>query len=214
VLHDLPLFPLGLVLLPHELQPLHVFEPRYRELVARCEASDEPFAIVLADDEGMRQTGCTCRIAEVLERYPDGRSNIVVRGADPVLLVEVSDVLSYRTAIAEELADDATEAPSLLQERALASFAGLVEESGAGGAASVPEAGPQLSYELAGRIEFGTEVKQRLLEDRDEARRLARVVELIAGVRRGLRLTAEVQRRAARNGRVRTPDEIAGDLGL
>jgi len=214
VLNDLPLFPLGLVLLPGELQPLHIFEPRYRELVERCEASGEPFAIVLADDDGLRQTACTCRIAEVLERFPDGRSNIVVRGADPVRLVELSDAASYRTAIAEELPDDEAEAPSLLQEQALASFAGLVEESGAGSAANVPEAGPRLSYVLAGRIEFGTDVKQRLLEDRDEARRLARVVELIAGVRRGLRLATEVQRRAARNGRVRTPDEIAADLGL
>src|SRR4051794_41690309 len=82
-LPDLPVFPLPLVLLPGELLPLHIFEPRYRELVARCLAGPEPFCVVLEDDAGVRETGCLARDLTVLERLADGRLNIVVSGGGP-----------------------------------------------------------------------------------------------------------------------------------
>ena len=71
---DLPVFPLPLVLLPGELLPLHIFEPRYRELVGRCLAGPEPFGVVLDDDAGVREVGCLARDLTVLERLADGRT--------------------------------------------------------------------------------------------------------------------------------------------
>jgi Lon protease-like protein len=214
MLPDLPLFPLNIVLLPGELQPLHIFEPRYRELTARCERTGEPFAIVLADAQGLRRVACTCLIAQVLERFRDGRSNILVRGERPVELVELHDHRAYRTATARQLVDEVDEAPREAQEAAIASYEAIAAENEVGRAPEAPAPGPGLSYALAGRVDLGSDVKQRLLQDRDEVRRLAAVTELLEELTRGLRIAAEVQRQARANGRVRTPEEIARFLEL
>ncbi len=211
---DVPLFPLALVLLPGELQPLHIFEPRYRELAARCEEEDEPFVIALHDGDGLRRVACTAVITEILERFPDGRSNILVRGTDPVHLVAVHDVRSYRTADVELLADRPAEGHEALQRRALEAYAALLDDSPGRARPEPPDPGPRLSYALAGRIEFDVGVKQELLEERDEGRRLVAVADLIEQVHRGFRIAGEVQRRAMANGHVRTPEEIAAFLGL
>jgi hypothetical protein len=79
---DLPLFPLELVLVPGEPLPLHIFEPRYQELLDRCVDSDEPFVLVLQDEQGMRELGCTAEITDVMERFPDGRANIATLGRE------------------------------------------------------------------------------------------------------------------------------------
>ena len=213
MIDDLPLFPLELVLVPGELLPLHIFEPRYQEMTARCVDGDEPFAIVLIDEDGMREVGCTARITEVLERFPDGRSNIVIEGEAPVRILEVRDEHSYRSARAEVLTDTPAEAPEDLQEAALAVYEALVQDLPEA-AGEPPIAGPGLSYEIAARIELGHDVKQSLLEDRDERRRIEVISELLTEIRRGVVMTREMQERARRNGRVRTPEELARELGL
>ena len=81
-------------------------------------------------------------------------------------------------------------------------------------APELPEPGPGLSYAHVARVDLDLRVKQRLLEDRDEARRLREVADLLAEIHRGLVLTRETQARARRNGRVRTADELAAELGL
>jgi Lon protease-like protein len=214
VLADLPLFPLGMVLLPEEEVPLHIFERRYRELVARCHSAGEPFAIVLEDETGVRDTACTARITHVLERMPDGRSNILVQGEQPVRLLELLDVRSYRTAVADVLRDTRREADLDAQHAALAAYGALGESADDLDLPDPPLAGPHLSYRIAGRVGFGTDVKQRLLEERDEGARVDEVTRLLAEVRRGLVLAAEAQARARRNGRVRLPEELAAELGL
>jgi Lon protease-like protein len=211
VLDDLPAFPLSIVLLPGEIVPLHIFEPRYRELATRCEQADEPFAVALEDGSGRRAVACTARILEVTQRYADGRSDILVRGEQPIRVLEWHSEMSYLTVVAEELADSGTPAPDDAQERARAVFAELAEEAGA--EADADETVP-LSYAIAARVELPPNAKQSLLEDRDEVRRLATVTELLEGVRRGLRIAAEVQQRARRNGRVRSASEIASELGI
>ena len=210
---DLPIFPLELVLVPGEPLPLHIFEERYQELVARCVDDHEPFVIVLSDQDGMRDVGCTAEITDVSERFPDGRSNIVVLGRSVVRLSGVHDDHAYRSALAEDLADDPSEAPQDQQDNAIAIYASLAMELGG----SVPEAptpGPGLSYALIARVDLGLDVKQALLEDRDEVRRIAVVTSLLHEIHRGLVLTRETQERARRNGRVRTPEELAAELGL
>jgi Lon protease-like protein len=212
-MRDLPIFPLELVLVPDEPLPLHIFEPRYREMTARCVDQGEPFVLVLADEQGIREIGCTAEITDILERFADGRSNIAVRGGEPVRLVEIHDEHAYRSAHAEALVDEPAEAPLDAQEAALTAFRDLAAELD-GRAPEAPDTGPGLSYRLLGRIEVGHDVKQSLLEDRDERRRLEIVHELLTEVHRGLVLTRETQERARRNGRVRTPEELAAELGL
>ena len=115
--------------------------------------------------------------------------------------------------LAEDLADDPSEAPQDQQDDAIAIYASLAMELGG----SVPEAptpGPGLSYALIARVDLGLDVKQALLEDRDEVRRIAVVTSLLHEIHRGLVLTRKTQERARRNGRVRTPEELAAELGL
>ena len=80
VVRDFPLFPLGLVALPTELVPLHIFEERYKTMIGRCIDERSEFGIVWMADDGLRPVGCACEIAEIVERMDDGRINLIARG--------------------------------------------------------------------------------------------------------------------------------------
>jgi Lon protease-like protein len=208
---DLPLFPLGVVLLPDEVLPLHIFEPRYRELVARCLDGLEPFCIVLADDEGVRSTGCLAQDIEVLERFDDGRLNIAVTGGEPVAIDAIDEEAhAYLSAAAHTLPDDPeTPAPRDV-DAALEAYRGLVSNAEGDEAPPEPQPGPRLSYAIAGRIDFGVTVKQQLLEKRSEVARLSDVTALIRGAARTLAVRRAIAERAKRNGRVSAPDVREG----
>src|SRR5262245_7917462 len=92
VVDEIGLFPLGMVLLPTEQVPLHSFEPRYRALIGECLEQDSEFGLVFADEDGLRAIGTRAAVTEVLERFDDGRLNIVVQGRERFRLVEVNDV--------------------------------------------------------------------------------------------------------------------------
>src|SRR2546423_13718914 len=83
----LPLFPLGLVLLPTEAVPLHIFEDRYKRMIGECLDEESEFGIVWLSDDGLREVGCTARITQVLARFDDGRMNILVAGDRPFRLL-------------------------------------------------------------------------------------------------------------------------------
>ena len=104
---DFPLFPLGLVALPHELVPLHVFEERYRIMFDELLESEGEFGIVWADEAGLKAIGCACEIDQVLERMEDGRLNVLTRGTRPFRIVERQHDMPYPAATIEFLADKA-----------------------------------------------------------------------------------------------------------
>jgi Lon protease-like protein len=85
----IPLFPLNVVLLPGAELPLHIFEPRYREMTAKCLQQGSEFGILLSMPNGVTRVGCTAEIREVLTRYPDGRLDIVTVGRMPFRAVEL-----------------------------------------------------------------------------------------------------------------------------
>src|SRR5919199_5558632 len=95
LVRDFPLFPLGLVALPSELVPLHIFEERYKTMMNECLERGSEFGIVWLSDDGLREIGCGCEIAEVLERMEDGRLNLLTRGTRPFRVVERQDALPY-----------------------------------------------------------------------------------------------------------------------
>jgi Lon protease-like protein len=208
-LRDVPLFPLGIVLLPGEVLPLHVFEPRYRDLVARCVAGPEPFCLVHADDEGIREVGCLAIGLDVVERFDDGRLNIVVTGGEPIRIERVDeDSHSYLAADGVTVEDDDEPATAEAVEQALDAYRELVAVAEGGEGPPEPEAGPRLSYEVAGRIDFGPEVKQRLLESRSEPERLREVVELVVRATKAVRTATAVSARAHTNGKVSPPEDV------
>ncbi len=103
---ELGLFPLGAVLVPGELMPLHIFEQRYKDLVADCLDGGDQFVLLYADEQGTREVGTTARIVEVLERFDDGRMNIVVKGGQVVRVLELTRGRSYMTGSVEQAEDN------------------------------------------------------------------------------------------------------------
>ena len=124
---EIGLFPLGLVLLPTEQVPLHIFEPRYRELIGESLEQGTPFGIVYADDDGLRQVGTLATVTEVTERFEDGRLNIVVEGGERFRLLELTEGRSFVTGRVEPFDDQHDPADPADIERALALFARLAE---------------------------------------------------------------------------------------
>jgi len=201
---EIGLFPLGIVLLPTEQIPLHIFEPRYRELIAECLERGEPFGLVYADDDGLRRTGTLAQVVEVVERFDDGRLNIVVEGGERFRLVELTDGRSFHTGTIEPVADGGEASDPEDVTRALGLFARLVELTGA--EVEVPgEAIDQPSFALASRFELAPELKLELLEERSERLRLKRLCEIfetVVAVVERQRATAEL---ASKNGKAHPP---------
>src|SRR6478672_4767229 len=122
-----PLFPLGIVLLPGEVVPLHIFEERYKTMIGECRESDGEFGIVWLSDDGLRDIGCTARVTQVLEELDDGRSDILVTGGQPFRLMRRSDDMAYPAGESELIDDAAGEADDALETEARERYADLVE---------------------------------------------------------------------------------------
>jgi Lon protease-like protein len=202
VQQDFPLFPLGIVALPSEAVPLHIFEPRYRTMVAECLESGSEFGIVWAAEDGLRQIGCACEIAEVLERHEDGRMDILTRGTRPFRLVEAHDGLPYPAGTIEWLDDKAEQPDDETVAAAHEAYATLVQQA--------TDAEPERerldamdAYAMAATVDFGLEAKQGLLGLRSENARLRLVTRLLRAALKRLDFIERAQARARSNGKVR-----------
>jgi Lon protease-like protein len=196
---EIGLFPLGIVLLPTERVPLHIFEPRYRELIGECIERESEFGLVFADENGVRELGTRARVDEVLEQFDDGRMNIVVEGGERFLVEKLTRGRSFMTAEVAPVDDDGDAPEPGAVARAAASFRALAAAAEAE-AGELDEETAQLSFRLAAQVELAPESKQELLELRSEQRRLEMVAELLDGVRAVLIATRELGERAKKNG--------------
>lgn len=204
-LDDLGLFPLGLVLLPGERAPLHLFEPRYRQLMADCVLDDRPFVILQDHGEGASPIGCTARFVALGRRFVDGRMNVTVAGGDVVSVGAQTSGRLYLSAWVEAVPDTTPDAPAELHDEVRDLFARLVAEvAGADNAPPIRDDIP-LSYALAGMIEMPAEPKQDLLECRDEEVRLAMVRDIVAAALEGADRERLAAARARTNGKVALP---------
>jgi Lon protease-like protein len=167
----IPLFPLDVVLLPSMPLPLHIFEPRYKEMIGRCLEERLEFGLALASNNGVVSTGCTAEIVQKI-RYPDGRLDILTEGRSPFHLAEMLSEQAYYEGIVEYLTDE----PSRIEAKEEST---LVERFGQchlllfGQAWEQPGEGDDfaLSYRMAGRLPMELEKKQALLEMRAETER-------------------------------------------
>ena len=201
---EIGLFPLELVLLPSERVPLHIFEERYRELVGESLAEGTEFGLILEDDDGLRQVGTRTGVIELVHTFDDGRMNVLVEGRERFRIVSETEGRSYRTAEVELLEDDAGEEPTDEEtERTLEAFRQLAVVAEAD-EVEVPSAAGDtpLSFQVAARVDFGTVLKQELLELRSERARLDRLVDLLAQAAVALAREREVRERASGNGKV------------
>jgi ATP-dependent Lon protease len=201
---EIGLFPLELVLLPKEQIPLHIFEDRYRELIGECLEQDTPFGLVYADDDGLRQVGTFAVVTEVIERFDDGRLNIVVEGRERFRLVQLTEGRSFVTGLVEPVEDQHDPSEPADVDRVLGLFARLVELTGSD-VGDPPSEGPGLSFAVAGRFEFSADLKQELLDETSERIRLRRLAELLETAAATVERQKEIAMRAQTNGKVHPP---------
>ena len=201
----IPLFPLGLVLLPDMLLPLHIFEDRYKQMISDCLAEDRPFGIVLFDGQSIRPVGCMARITEVMKRYDDGRMDIMTRGGERFVIQELIQDQAYMEARVflfddgEDTADDdledvAESAWNLLQE--------MVDIDSGFDPANLGDRIPpkRLSYAIAALEGFTTAERQGFLEMTSCPERLKKCVQTLSRIMARSRLTREIQQLIGGNG--------------
>jgi len=196
------LFPLGLVLLPGEVAPLHVFEERYKTMIGECLELGEPFGIVWLADDGLRETGCSASVTQLLARAEDGRMNILVQGEGAFRLLRRRDDLPYPAGDVE-LLDEHPDSPDDDEGRATRSrYADIVER--------VTDSRPSDSdleeldaYGMAATLDFELEAKQGLLELRSESERQVRLRELFDKALRRIDHAETAAEQARSNGKIR-----------
>jgi Lon protease-like protein len=199
---EFPLFPLGLVALPSELVPLHIFEERYKTMMAECLDHEREFGIVWLADDGLRDIGCACQIERVLERMDDGRMNLLARGTRPFRVLERQGHLAYPAGVIEFVEDRVEALDAELAARARAAYADLVKRA----TDKEPDAEDldrMSAYDMAATVDFGLDAKQGLLDLRSENARLRLVSRLFRAASKRLDFVDRAQARARSNGKVR-----------
>jgi len=199
---EFPLFPLGIVALPGELIPLHIFEERYKTMIDECIGSEREFGIVWLSDDGLREVGCACAIDRVLERLEDGRINLIVRGTRPFRVLERQGHLPYPAGVIEFVEDRDDEVDADLARGAHEAYAELVKRA-TDRDPDAEELAGMSAYAMAATVDFGLDAKQGLLDMRSENARLRLVTRLFRAAIKRLELVDKVQERARSNGKVR-----------
>jgi Lon protease-like protein len=202
-----PLFPLGIVALPSEGVPLHIFEDRYKRMIEHCLQSapgtlERSFGILWLSDEELKGVGCSCEIEQVLERTEDGRLNILVRGQRPFLLRERQDSLPFPAGVIEFLADDEPESEPEAAHATRELYRELVRQATDREIAQ-DELDEMSAYRMAATVEFENDAKQELLELRSETERMRRLAALLESAIERISLLERAQARARSNGKVR-----------
>ena len=200
--HDFPLFPLGLVVLPSEMVPLHIFEERYKTMIGECLAREQEFGVVWLSDDSLREVGCACHIDRVLETQEDGRMNILTRGTRPFRVLERQSHLAYPAGVVEFLEDRPEEVDETLVAEARAAYADLVRRATDRDPEPEELVGMD-AYEMAATVDFGLDAKQGLLDLRSENARLRLVTRLFRAALKRLDFVDHAQARARSNGKVR-----------
>ena len=210
----LPLFPLPLVLFPGAVQPLHIFEPRYRQLLVDCLEGDRRFGIARLAD-GIAEVelpagtvGCVAEIVDT-EALPDGRSNIVVRGAERFALVSiVSSPHPYHVCRAELVEDD-FEIGDELDSRAervrdvfrrVARAARTLADD-PDPVPALPDDAASLSFAVASMIDISLDARQELLASRSPLERLRELDHVLSAALGTIVDRAQVHTLSKANGR-------------
>ena len=196
----LPLFPLQVVLLPGAPLPLHIFEDRYKEMMAEVIRDRLEFGVVLASEKGIVNTGCTAMVDKVLRQYPDGRMDILTHGLRRFEIVLLNDERSFLRGSVEFFDDDESEPPSPdIQKRAIDGYNELQALSSNEPLEGTESQTPQLSFRLAQPVPDVT-FRQVLLATRSEADRIKQLADFFPSYVVRQRRIQHVKEVAPRNG--------------
>ncbi len=201
----IPLFPLGVVLLPEVLLPLHIFEERYKTMIGECLDQDHEFGVVHYNGSQMQSKGCTARILRVLKQYPDGRMDILTKGESRF---EIEDLHEEKPFLEGSVAFfDDVEEPSSDQMESLAKegLDLMMQFEEIDGRRLSEEIGEQIglkqaSYLIASSEGFTIEEKQGFLEMTSTRDRLDKGVRSLRKILERARLTREIKKIVGGNG--------------
>ena len=195
----LPLFPLDVVLLPGTPLPLHIFEPRYKEMIHECLTEEAPFGVIRALEEGIADIGCTAQIVTVTKEYPDGRMDLIAEGRKRFEVLQLNEERSFLRAEVLLVPDEAGSAVE--EERARAIQLHLEILSLAGAVQDLSSADPaQISFYLAASLPLDLDFKQKLLAMRSESERIQTLATYLDGLLPKLRRVATTRQKAGGNG--------------
>jgi Lon protease-like protein len=198
----LPLFPLDLVLFPGTSLPLHIFEPRYKEMISECLDRKKSFGVVRAKEEGVAEIGCTAEIITVAKKYPDGRMDIVTEGRERFEVMQVSQERSFLQAEVLYLRDQPGLASPEEISQAVRLQGEIMQLAGSDPASRPDSDDSRLSFHLVGPLPLDLDFKQTLLGMKSEAERVQAVVSYFEAILPNLRRTVRVRLKAGGNGHV------------
>jgi len=195
----LPLFPLDLVLLPGTPLPLHIFEPRYKEMIGECLEQKKVFGILRVLSEGLADIGCTAEIVAVTKTYDDGRMDIVTRGRQTFELLSVNQERSFLRGEILYLPDEPQAPTSEETARAIELHKQILTLANA--QQDLPDSDDSpLSYHLAGSLPLDPDFKQKMLSLRSEAERMRIIISYFENILPSLRRAVQVRQKAGGNG--------------
>jgi len=194
----IPLFPLGIIILPDMSLPLHIFEERYKIMISECIEKDSPFGIVLFDGQDLHTVGCMARVTEVTKRYEDGRMDIVTRGGQRFIIQKVITEKPYMEAYVNFFEDIDKTPPHELQPlienardllKELSKLNQLTEDI------YLPsQSSPlKLSFAIAALEGFTVAERQRFLEMKSTAERIKKGIQALSRLVQRSRLTNEIR---------------------
>jgi Lon protease-like protein len=196
----LSLFPLDTVLLPSARLPLHVFEPRYKEMIGECLERKQPFGVLRAKDGEVAEIGCTAEILNLVKKYEDGRMDIITQGRQRFEVMQVHPERSFLQAEVFYLRDDPGSATPEEVSRAMELHGEIMKLAGSEpeGVSDVNQ--QELSFHLAGSLPLDLDFKQTLLGMKSEPERLQAVISFFENILPNVRRTLHVRRKAGGNG--------------
>jgi Lon protease-like protein len=198
----LPLFPLEVVLFPGTPLPLHIFEPRYKEMIGECLEEKKLFGVLRVQGENLAEVGCTAEILAVTKTYDDGRMDIVTQGRDRFELLQVNQERNFLRGEVLYLTDE----PERPTPEEVAHAVELHRQilALAHAAQDLPESeDPPLSYHLAGSLPLDLDFKQKMLGIRSEAERLRSLIAYFEALLPNLRRAVHIRKKAGGNGHAR-----------
>jgi Lon protease-like protein len=204
----LPLFPLSVVLFPRTPLPLHIFEDRYKQMIADVLEDRSEFGVVLAGEKGICNSGCTAAVDKVLEQYPDGRMDLLTIGRRRFEILNLDDEKPYLRGEVSFFDDEEFDEPAAeTRERVIGLYKDMREVAEAGEAINAELDDPQLSFQLAQPIS-DLNFRQLLLATRSEAARMKQLAEFLPAFISKQRQVQHARTVAPRNGHAKWPPTI------
>jgi len=196
----LPLFPLEIVVFPGAPLPLHIFEPRYKEMIGECLSQNRAFGMVRAKENAVSAIGCSASILEVVKKYEDGRLDIAAEGIQRFEIIQVNQERSFLQADVNFFDDE----PSTTSKGASDTVIQLHEQLFAvmGQTIEVDRDAAFLSFRLAQDLPVDLDFKQTLLEMKSEAERIELLTEYYQATIPKIENSLRVRQRASGNGHV------------